>query len=118
MIIHTTGVAASVGDEDYGGLAYIYCVDQTGYCLSLSRSPDAELIEVMVLDQVLHRTGEVVAELHSDKLVVGLSRSAAEALDGITEYVVPLAVPHDELLEIDGALAVILAKAGRYERRF
>jgi hypothetical protein len=80
MLIHTDGVAVSVGDDDYGGMAYLYCVDNSGYCLSLSRSPDAELVEVMVVDQVVHQTGEVVAELYPDKLVVGLSRSAAAAL--------------------------------------
>jgi hypothetical protein len=118
MVFHTASVASSVADDDYGGMAYIYCVDWSGYCLSLSRHPDADLVEVLVDDQRVHRTAEVTAELHSDKLVVRLSPSAAASLDGVAEYVVPLSVDPDELRELDAALVVIFATAGRYDRRF
>lgn len=118
MVIHTTGVASSVADDDYGGMAYIYCRDRSGYCLSLSRYPDANVVEVMVVDQRVHRTSEVTAALYTDKLVVGLAPSVAAYLDGVAEYVVPLSVNLDELLELDAALAAIFASAGRYDRRF
>jgi hypothetical protein len=118
MVIHTRGVASSVADDDYEGMAYIYCVDASGYCLSLSRQPDAALIEVMVVDQVVHRTAEVAAELHPDMLVIGLSPSAAASLDGIVAYVVPLSVDAEELRALDAALATIFAVVGRYDRWF
>jgi hypothetical protein len=50
MVIHTKGFATSTGDHDDEGLAYVYCTDASGYCLSLSRFLDDELVEVMVLD--------------------------------------------------------------------
>ena len=74
MLITTKGIAASEGDEE--DLAFVYCVDETGYCLSLSRLPDDPLVEVMVIDQVNHKTSEVAAELSPDKLVVRLSDGA------------------------------------------
>jgi hypothetical protein len=111
-------VASSVADDDYGGMAYIYCVDRSGYCLSLCRHPDAALIEVMIVDQRVHRTADVRAALYPDKLVVRLSPSAAASLDGTEEYVVPLSVEPDELRELDAALATIFAAAGRYDRWF
>ena len=72
----------------------------------------------MVVDQVNHKTCDVVAELYKHKLVVHLSKSAARELDGIMKYVVPLEGDPVELLEIDAALATIFSKVGRYERRF
>ncbi len=118
MLIRTKGFATSVGGED--GLTYAYCVDESGYCLSLARFPDDELVEVMVVDQVNHKTREVEVDLYRDKLVVSLSRSAASALDGITQYVVPLLATDEELLEFDAALAVIFSGdgRGRYDRHF
>jgi hypothetical protein len=118
MLITTKGIAASERDEDYSGMAYIYCVDTTGYCLSLSRQIDDPLIEVMVIDQVLVKTAEVAAELSSEKLMVRLSDSAANELDGNTEYVVPLPADCDNFAEIDAALAVIFAGVGQYTKRF
>ena len=118
MILHTSGIAASARDPDYNDMAFIYCVDHSGYCLSLSWTPGDSAVEVMVFDQLNHKTREVAAELYPNKLLVSLSRLAASALDGNREYVVPFAVPYDELLELDAALAVIFSGVGRYERRF
>jgi hypothetical protein len=98
-------------------MAFIYCVDDSGYCLSLSRLSGDPLIEVMIFDQINHKTREVSAELHQDKLLVSLSRSAAAMLDGITEYVVPLALSHGELLEIDAVLQTIFSGVGIYARQ-
>jgi hypothetical protein len=117
MVIHTTGFATSTGDDDDEGLAYVYCTDMSGYCLSLSRFLDDELVEVMVLDQVNHKTREVVVELSRKELRVTMSPDAAAQLDGITEYTVPLAATEDELRELDAALSAIFegGSRGRYE---
>jgi hypothetical protein len=86
MIIRTKGFATSDGSRDDEKLPYLYCVDNSGYCLSLARILDGELVEVMVLDQVVHKTREVAVELSRDELRVRLSQAAAAAHDGITEY--------------------------------
>jgi hypothetical protein len=116
MVIHTINVVSSAADDDYGGMAYLYCVDRSGYCLSLSRHPDQTLVEVMVVDQRVHRTAEVTAELQPEKLIVRLSPSAAASLDDVAEYVVPLAVDTANLQKLDVALAVIFAATGGYDR--
>jgi hypothetical protein len=69
MVIRTKGFATSTGDRDYGGLAYVYCTDESGYCMSLARLPDDDLVEVMVLDQVNHKTREVTVELSREALI-------------------------------------------------
>lgn len=117
MVIYTKGFATSTGDDE--GLAYVYCTDLSGYCLSLSRFLDDDLVEVMVLDQINHKTREVAVELAHDKLRVTVSPVAAAQLDGITEYTVPLALPTDELRELDAALSAIFegGHRGRYESR-
>jgi hypothetical protein len=121
MVIRTRGFATSTGvPDDEEELAYVYCVSDNGYCLSLARFPNDELVEVMVRDQVNHKTHEVEVILYRDKLVVNLSPTAAAALDGITEYVVPLDTPEADLAGLDAALAVIFSggSRGRYNRRF
>jgi hypothetical protein len=120
MLIRTNGFATSLGGRQDDELAYAYCVDESGYCLSLARFPNDELVEVMVVDQVNHKTREVSVELTPEQLRVTLSLTAAASLDGITEYLVPLAGTIEELRELDAALNVIFAggTCGRYERRF
>ncbi len=117
MVIDTDGVASSVADDDYDGMAYIYCVDRSGYCLSLSRCPDNTLIEVMVVDQRVHRTAEVTASLSPNKLAVTLTKAAAASLDNVTEYEGPISMSQNELSELDAALTAIFSTTGRYERR-
>jgi|GEM_PF-4814416 len=120
MIIQTKGFATSTGDdEDHEDMAYVYCVDTSGYCLSLARFLHDELIEVMVRDQLNHRTREVAVELSRPLVRVSLSPAAAAALDEITEYVVPLQATHEELRDLDAALSVIFegGNRGRYDRR-
>lgn len=109
-----------VGSREDDELAYVYCVDESGYCLSLARFPDDELVEVMVVDQANHKTCELTVELSSDELRVQLSLAVADALDGVTEYVVPLAATDEELRELDAALTVLFSGEGRgrYERQF
>ena len=119
MVICAKGFTTSTGDPDYDGLAYLYCTDKSGYCLSLARFPDDDLVEMMVLDQINHKTRDVVVELSRDELRVTVSPAVAARLDGITEYTVPLAATDDELREIDEALSVIFegGSRGRYESR-
>jgi hypothetical protein len=81
----------------------------------VSRFLDGELVEVMVVDQVNHKTREVAVELSRDLLRLRLSAGAAAHLDGITEYTVPLAATDDELRELDAALSVIFAGGTRGE---
>jgi hypothetical protein len=120
MIIRTKGFATSVGGCEDDDLACIYCVDETGYCPSLARFPDDKLVEVMVIDQVNHKTREVEVELSREQLRVSLSLAAAEALDGITEYIVPLTATDEKLRQLDAALSVIFAgdNRGRYDKQF
>lgn len=120
MVIRTKGFATSTGGREDDELAYVYCVDENGYCLSLARFPNDELVEVMVVDQVNHKTREVAVELSREQLRVSVSPAAAAALDGIMEYVVPLAATDEEFRDLDAALAVIFdgGTRGRYERRF
>jgi hypothetical protein len=119
MVIRTKGFATSTGGREDDELAYAYCTDESGYCLSVARFPDDELVEVMVIDQVNYKTREVSVELSRDELRLRLSPAAAAHLDGITEYVVPLAATETELRELDAALSVIFAggSRGEYIRR-
>lgn len=116
MVIHTKGFATSTGDDE--DLAYVYCVDTKGYCLSLARLLHDDLVEVMVV--VNHKTRELAVELSREQLRVTLSAAAAAALDGISEYVVPLDATDEELRNLDAALAVIFegGKRGRYHKGF
>lgn len=119
MVIRTKGLATSPGDPDYDGLAYVYCVDESGYCLSLCRMPDWELVEVMVRDQINRKTREVAVELSRDVLRVGISPAVAAQLDGVTEYMVPLDATEVELHDLDAALSVIFegGQRGQYDSR-
>jgi hypothetical protein len=51
IIIRTKGFATSTGGHEDQELAYAYCTDESGYCLSLAWFPGDELAEVMVIDQ-------------------------------------------------------------------
>lgn len=113
MVIRTKGFATSTGDHE--DLAFAYCTDESGYCLSVCRSLDDELVEVMVVDQINHKTREVAVDLSRDCLKLRLSPAAAAKLDGITEYSVPLMCSDEELRELDAALSVIFAGGNRGE---
>ncbi len=115
MVIRTKGFATSTGGREHDELACVYCTDESGYCLSLARFPMDELVEVMVVDQVNHKTREVSVELCREQLRLRLSSSAAAKLDGITEYIVPLAATEEELQDLHAALSVIFAGGNRGE---
>src|SRR5262245_57225061 len=103
-----SGFTSATGRDPDDDLAHAYCQDdETGYCLSVSRFPDEdELIEVMVCDQIVHKTGDVVVELSSDTFRLTLSGEAAAQLDGTVEYVVPIAGTTTDLMRLDEALSV------------
>lgn len=113
MVIHTKGFATSTGEDDDEGLAYVYCTDVGGYCLSLARFLDGELVEVMVVDQINYKTREIAVELSRDELRVSVSPAVAAQLDGVTEYTVPLAISEVELRDLDAALSAIFEGGGR-----
>jgi hypothetical protein len=115
MVIRTNGFATSTGDPEYDDLAYAFCRDKSGYCLSVARFPDDELVEVMVSDQNNHHTREIMVELSRERLRLRLSPAAAAKLDGVTEYIVPLAATEEELRDLDAALSVIFAGGARGE---
>jgi hypothetical protein len=81
----------------------------------VSRCPDEELVEVMVIDQVNHRTREIKVELSREQLRLRLSHAAAAELGGVAEYIVPLAATEDELQDLDAALWVNFAGGARGE---
>ena len=94
--------------------------DHSGYCLSVSRFPDGDdLVEVMVYDQIAHKTGDVEVELRREQFRLTLSEAAAAELDGTTEYVVPLSATPEQVAQLDRALQVIFdgKHGGRYVRR-
>jgi|SRR4051812_25444037 hypothetical protein len=113
------GFQTATGAEPDEDLAHVFCEDASGYCLSVSRFPEADdLVEVMVYDQVAHKTGDVLVELGPDQFRLTLSPQAAAALDGTSEYVVPLSATPDQLRRLDEALKVIFdgKHGGRYVR--
>jgi hypothetical protein len=111
-------VAAFTHDEGIEDFSGIFCGLEQGYVVSLSRFPNDSLIEVMVIDQIVHRTKDVSSELYKDKLVICVSKEAARQLDNIIEYVLLLEVTQARLLEIHRVLKVIFDKVGHYEAKF
>ena len=114
------GFQTATGTEPDEDLAHVLCEDVSGYCLSVSRFPaEDDLVEVMVYDQIAHKTGDVQVELRADEFRLTLSDEAAPALDGTTEYVVPLSATSEQLTRFDQALKVIFdgKHGGRYVRR-
>jgi hypothetical protein len=102
------GFATATGSEPDEDLAHAYCQDrETGYCLSVSRFPhEDDLVEVMVYDQIVHKTADVTVELRPDQFRLTLSEQAAAKLDGTNEYLVPLS-PNEDLKRLDAALSVV-----------
>jgi hypothetical protein len=81
--------------------------------------PNGELAEVMVRDQINHKTREIAVELSRGALRVFLSGAGAAHLDGVTEYTVPLAATEVELHDPGTALSAIFdgGQRGRYASR-
>lgn len=88
MQLHAT-VNASANSDVYDGMAYIYCHDPAqNYCFSLTRTVDSDDIEVMVVDQVVHRVDRLDVALHASGFKATFSTEVASLLDGHLEYVI------------------------------
>lgn len=104
-----TTVSASVKSGSYDGMAYIYCHDpKQDYCFSLARRVDSSDIEVMVVDQVVHRVDQLEVALHASGLVATLSTQAASLLDGHSKYEIEFLPGNWSRQSVEEALAAIL----------
>ena len=95
--------------------------DKTGalYVADSSGSNSAELLEVMVYDQIALQTGDVTVEMAPDEFRLTLSEDAATQLDGTVEYVVPLSGTATDVARLDEVLRIIFdgKHGGTYVRR-
>ncbi len=118
MRFRTNNLGGSPKDEDYGDMAHILCKSEQGYFFSLTRYPDEQDIEIIVIDQVNSRTDELFASLSSNRLLVTIPPSVAAKLDGETEYVIDFEASAERLTQIDESLAAIFKGVGTYEKDF
>lgn len=89
-------ISASAYDADYA-MALMYCFDSAqNYCFSLTREPNSDEIEVMVVDQVNQKTDTVTIQLHRDYLRAIINPSLAKQLDGHEEYVIEFTANEQE----------------------
>ncbi|MNV56026.1 hypothetical protein D3C71_1482930 [compost metagenome] len=101
-------VSASVKSDAYDGMAYIYCHDpKQDYCFSLTRRVDSGDIEVMVVDQVVHRVDRLEVALHASGLIATLSTQAASLLDGHSKYEIEFLPGNWSRQNVEEALAAI-----------
>jgi len=90
-------VLASPYDQHYE-MALIYCVDkQSGHCFSLTRFPDKDVIEVMVVDQIVEKVLDLEVVLKGYHLQARLPPELTRRLDGVEQYAVHLDLPDQEL---------------------
>lgn len=88
-------MSASPFDEDCQ-MALVYCIDKAkSYCFSLSRFPDENMIEVMVLDQINYKVADLSVQLKGSTLEITLDQDVAAKLDGHVLYTI-------EVLNLDG----------------
>jgi len=108
-------VSASPYDEHYE-MALVYCVDRTAnQVFSLTRFPDQDEIELMVLDQLVTRVRDLEVTLDGQVLRADLPPEVARDLDGTRQYVVTLMATEVELQQVKDALAKIFeGKAGLF----
>jgi hypothetical protein len=84
-------VWASPFDEHYQ-MALVYCFDkEKNYCFSLSRFPEEDEIEVMVLDQINHKVRDLSVKLRGSTMCVALDESLAARLDDHLIYTINIA---------------------------
>lgn len=113
MKLRTT-VSASPSSDAYDGMAYIYCCDPAlNYCFSLTRLVGSDDIEVMVVDQIVHRVDRLEVCLQASGFKACLSAEAATLLDGHREYDIEFLPGDWSRPAIEDALAAIFrGKAG------
>ena len=96
------GFSASPFDEHYQ-MALVYCTSGS-YCFSLSRFPDRDTIQVMVLDQIHKDVPDLSVELEDGTIYARLDEDTAAKLDGYTHYIVHLGGAEAETDELHAAL--------------
>lgn len=86
--------------DDHYQMALLYCFDQDqNYCFSLSRFPDEDEIEVMVLDQVNRKVNDLSVVLKGSTLDISLDDNLAAQLDGHSSYTIRLDGIEDHTME-------------------
>ena len=100
-------ISASEFDEHYE-MALVYCFDKAkNYCFSLTRFPDSEEIEIMVLDQVNHRVDDLSVVLKSNSIEVSLIEETSKNLDGNASYSIAFDPSDMDINELGKALEKI-----------
>ncbi|WP_271009069.1 hypothetical protein [Paucibacter sp. B51] len=107
-------IAASPADTEREDLAYVHIHATDGYVLSLARAAESDLVEVMVVDQLNHKTNLVHARLTRQQLQISVPASVASQLDGHCAYEV-LLNERGDVSELHQALSAIFAGVGTYE---
>ncbi|PND39237.1 hypothetical protein C1O66_18025 [Paucibacter aquatile] len=115
MQILAQQIAASPSDLDRDDVAYVHIRGADGYVLSLARSPDSDLVEVMVRDQLNCKTTQVFARLTGRRLQVSVPEALASQLDGHSAYEVVLSQLGDDFSELHQALSEVFSGVGTYE---
>lgn len=89
-------------------MALVYCVDKaSGHCFSLTRFPDQEEIELMVVDQIISKVTDLDITLNGRCLIATLPPDLSRRLDGIEQYCVHLDLPDHEFPVLTESLAKI-----------
>lgn len=110
-------ILASEFDEDYE-MALVYCFDKTkDYCFSLTRLPDSEEIEVMVLDQINHRVNDLSVVLNQSSIEVTLSKEASSNLDGHASYTIAFEPLKTDINELRRALEKIFEEKNGFTNK-
>lgn len=106
-------IAASPDDED-DDMAYVYCFDAAkNYCFSLSRFPNAEHIEVMVLDQLISHVDDLTISVSSSVITATLEEEITASLDGYQYYDLQFELTPSELTRlIDSLERIFDGKSG------
>ncbi|MGR3279050.1 hypothetical protein ACSYAD_28710 [Acaryochloris marina NIES-2412] len=102
-------IAASPYDADCD-MAYVYCVDEAkNYCFSLSRFPNSEHIEVMVLDQLVSHVDDLTMSVTRNLMTATLDEKTATSLDGYQHYDLQFELTPLEMTRLIDSLQQIFA---------
>ncbi|UJB71928.1 hypothetical protein HRE53_08450 [Acaryochloris sp. 'Moss Beach'] len=95
-------------------MAYVYCFDAAkNYCFSLSRFPNAEQIEVMVLNQLVSHVDDVTISVSSNLITATLEEETAASLDGYQYYDLQFELTPSEMTRlIDSLKRIFNGKSG------
>jgi hypothetical protein len=94
--------------DEYYEMAILYCFDKANnYCFSLTRFPDSEEIEVMVLDQINYPVNDLSVVLNPESIEVLLNKEDANNLDGTSAYTISFDPRAVDIIEMAKALEKI-----------